>query len=35
MVDYTLSIMAMGSGGTGELVGDIIDIDGATTFTGS
>ena len=32
--DYTLSIMAMGSGGTGA-AGDIIDIDGATTFTGS
>ena len=27
--------MAMGSGGTGDPVGDIIDIDGATTFTGS
>ena len=32
--DYTLSIMSLGGGGSGA-VGDIVDIDGSTTFTGS
>jgi len=32
--DYTLSIMSLGGGGSGA-VGDIIDIDGSTSFTGS
>ena len=32
--DYTLSIMSLGGGGSGA-VGDVVDIDGSTSFTGS